>query len=168
MTATATGSNTKVRTWTDSITIDPALSAAATVQSRTRDGAVVNVTTAGGSGKLVGAVWTCQDGEKVNGATATCSSLEAGNATVTAADGAGNTASATVAIEAAPPEPVVTAAKLKIVKIKPKARKVKLKLTRKARKKTKVKIEVTTSKVKKAKGKVTVKAKAGKRKKNRK
>ncbi|MBK8294201.1 MAG: PKD domain-containing protein [Solirubrobacterales bacterium] len=125
VTATVTGSNTKVRTWTDSITIDPPLTAAATVQSRTRDGAVVNVTTAGGSGKLVGAVWTCQDGEKVNGATATCSSLEAGNATVTAADGAGNTATATVAIEAAPPEPVVTAAKLKIVKIKPKAKKVK-------------------------------------------
>ncbi|MBK5233203.1 MAG: hypothetical protein JJE13_09520 [Thermoleophilia bacterium] len=161
MTATATGSNTKTRSSADTIKINPALNAAATVQSRTYEGATVNVTTTGGSGKLIGAVWTCQDGGKVSGPTATCASKDAGTATVTAADGAGNTATASVAIAAAPPKPAckqpgsIKAGKARRVKLR-------MKVTKKAARKTKVKIEVTASKTKKVTRTVTCKAKAGK------
>lgn len=120
--ATVTGDNAKTRSWSDTITVDPALNAAATEKARAWDSATLEVTATGGSGKLVAARWTCQDGEKVNGLTVKCSSTDAGTATVVAADGAGNTVTATVAVTKAPPKPI---AKLKIVEVKPKLRKVK-------------------------------------------
>lgn len=122
VTATATGSNDKTRTWTDTITIDPALKATATQKSRVYDSTALEVTTTGGSGKLIGARWTCPDGSKVDGLRVDCPGNEAGTATVVAADGAGNTATASVPVTAGPPKPV---AKLKLVKLTPRSKKVK-------------------------------------------
>jgi PKD repeat protein len=122
-TVTATvESNSQTRTWTDTITVDPALTATASLDNRAWDGASLSAAIAGGQGDLVAARWTCQDGTKVNGLKVTCDSASAGTANVTAVDGAGNTATASVEISKAPPKPV---AKLKIVKAKVKPGKVK-------------------------------------------
>lgn len=122
-TVTATvESNSQTRTWTDTITVDPALTATASLASRAWDGARLSVSIQGGQGDLVAARWTCQDGTEVNGLSVTCDSASAGTANVTAVDGAGNTATASVEIGKAPPKP---AAKLKIVKAKVKPGKVK-------------------------------------------
>ncbi|MCB0831659.1 MAG: PKD domain-containing protein [Solirubrobacterales bacterium] len=115
-------SNGKTRSWTDTITVDPALSATASLDSRAWNGAHLSVSTSGGQGTLVAARWTCQDGTEVSGLSVTCTSTSAGTASVTAVDGAGNTATTTVAVTKAPPKPV---AKLKILKIKVKPKKIK-------------------------------------------
>jgi PKD repeat protein len=122
-TVTATvESNSQTRTWTDTITVDPPLTATASLTDRAWDGASISVAIHGGQGDLVAARWTCQDGTKVDGLNVTCDSTSAGTANVTAVDGAGNTATASVEIGKAPPKPV---AKLKIVKAKVKPGKVK-------------------------------------------
>lgn len=100
VTATATGSNSKTRTWTDTIVIDPPLSVEARVTKRSTAGAALALEAEGGSGELIGARWTCQDGTSVTGLTPTCRSDRAGTVTVTAADGAGNTATATMTVAA--------------------------------------------------------------------
>ncbi len=120
VTATVT-SNAKSRTWTDTITVDPVLVAKGALNSRSRDGAKLSVSTTGGQGKLVAARWTCQDGTEVNGLSVTCDSTGAGTAKVIAVDGAGNVAEDSVTVSKAPPKPV---AKLKIVKAKLKPGKV--------------------------------------------
>jgi len=121
VTATVT-SNSQTRSWTDTIVVDPALTATASLGTRAWNGAKLSVKTDGGQGTLVSAHWTCQDGTKVNGLSVTCASTQAGTATVTATDGAGNTAEASVAIGKAPAKP---AAKLKIAKARVKPGKVK-------------------------------------------
>ncbi|HTU14255.1 MAG TPA: PKD domain-containing protein [Solirubrobacterales bacterium] len=121
VTASVVGSNSKTRSWTETVTINPALTASAAEKARAWDSATLEVSTSGGSGKLIGAQWTCQDGEKLSGLKVKCGATEAGTATVVAADGAGNTATATVEVSAAPPKPV---AKLKLVKLSPKAKKI--------------------------------------------
>lgn len=120
VTATATGSNSLTRTWTDTITINPTLNATAVLNGQLYNEAALAVTSTGGSGKLVGARWTCQDGSKMDGLIVICPGNDAGTATVVAADGAGNTATASVAVPAGPPKPV---AKLKITAIKPATKK---------------------------------------------
>jgi len=122
VTASVVGSNTKTRSWTETVKINPALTASASETARAWNSASLEVSTSGGSGKLIGAQWTCQDGEKVSGLKVKCAATQAGTATVVAADGAGNTATATVEVSAAPPKPV---AKLKLVKLSPKAKKIK-------------------------------------------
>jgi hypothetical protein len=122
VTATVTGTNSETRNWTDSITIDPPLSGTARLENRAWNGATVSASITGGQGDLVSARWTCQDGAKVDGLTATCTSTKAGTATVAVTDGAGNSAEASIEIGKAPAKPV---AKLKIIKAKVKPRKVK-------------------------------------------
>lgn len=122
VTASVVGSNSRTRSWTETVTVNPDLTASASEKARAWNSATLEVTTSGGSGKLIGAQWTCQDGEKLSGLTVKCSATEAGTATVVAADGAGNTATTTVEVSAAPPKPV---AKLKVIKISPKAKKIK-------------------------------------------
>jgi len=113
VTATVTGSNAKTRTWTDTITIDPPLTATATVAKRAWNGAALKVTGSGGSGEAIGARWTCHDGKEVDGLNVTCTGKGAGQAKVTLVDGAGNEATAQVDVPKAP-------AKLKLVSAKPK------------------------------------------------
>lgn len=96
--ATATGNNSKTRTWRETIEIDPALSVQASVAGRSTAGARLALESEGGSGELIGARWTCQDGTSVTGLTPTCRSDRGGTAIVTASDGAGNTASSSVEI----------------------------------------------------------------------
>jgi len=98
VTATATGTNSKTREWSDVITIDPPLSVEASVIRRSTAGAVLALESVGGSGELIGAKWTCQDGAAVTGLTPTCKSDRGGTASVVVSDGAGNTASASVEI----------------------------------------------------------------------
>ncbi|MCC6755740.1 MAG: PKD domain-containing protein [Solirubrobacterales bacterium] len=115
-TVTATvESNSQSRTWTDTIIVDPPLTATASLENRAWNGASLSVAIAGGQGDLVAARWTCQDGSKVNGLRVTCDSTKAGTANVTAVDGAGNAATASVEVGKAPPKPT---AKLRIVKVK--------------------------------------------------
>lgn len=113
VTATVTGSNSKTRTWTDTITINPPLTATASVTKRAWNGATLKVDGEGGSGKYVSARWTCHDGTQAEGLTITCAGKKAGEATVTLVDGAGNKASAGVAVSTAP-------AKIRLVSAKPK------------------------------------------------
>ncbi|MGA7434774.1 MAG: PKD domain-containing protein [Solirubrobacterales bacterium] len=120
VTATVTGNNAKIRTWTDTITVNPPLNVTGTLKDRPYNSAALEVTGTGGSGKLVGAKWTCPDGSALNGLAVNCPGNDAGTATVVAADGAGNTASASVAVAAGPPKPV---GKLKVTKIKPASKK---------------------------------------------
>lgn len=98
VTATVTGNNSKTRSWTETVVIDPPLSIEASVTRRSISGATLNITPTGGSGKLIGARWTCQDGTEVTGLTPTCKSDSGGTASVVASDGSGNTASASVEI----------------------------------------------------------------------
>ncbi|MBN8868034.1 MAG: PKD domain-containing protein [Solirubrobacterales bacterium] len=121
VTATVTGGG-KDRSWTDTITIDPPLGAEAKVASRAWNGAKLSVSGTGGQGTLVAARWTCQDGSKVYGLTATCKSPKAGTAKVTVTDGAGNEAETSVKVAKAPAKP---AARLRILSAKVKPRKVK-------------------------------------------
>ncbi|HMT04510.1 MAG TPA: PKD domain-containing protein [Solirubrobacterales bacterium] len=120
--ATVTGSNSKTRSWEQQIVVNPALQGKATLVSRAWDGATLEAGLTGGSGKLVSAHWTCQDGTRLSGLKVVCESSAAGTATVKVADGAGNTAEASVAVSVAPPKP---APRLKIVKVKLKKTKVK-------------------------------------------
>lgn len=114
VTATITGTNGKTRSWTDTVTIDPPLTVEASVTKRSTAGAALSLDSTGGSGELVGARWTCQDGTAVTGLTPTCKSDSGGTVTVTAADGAGNTATATVEIA-----PQARAALRKVAPAKP-------------------------------------------------
>lgn len=98
VTSTVTGTNGRTRSWTDTITINPPLKASATQVARNAGGAVIRVTTSGGSGKLIAGRWNCSDGSKRDGTRVTCPGKKAGRVTVTAADGAGNTAQASVRI----------------------------------------------------------------------
>jgi hypothetical protein len=116
VTATVEGSNGKTRSWTDTVRINPPLNATASEESRVYGSATLRVASTGGSGKLVGARWVCPDGSRPDGLVVDCPGNGAGTATVTAADGAGNTATASVQVSAGPPRPV---AKLKLVKIMP-------------------------------------------------
>lgn len=100
VTATATGNNGKTRTWTDTVEIDSPLSIAASVSRRSTAGASLALSTDGGSGELIGARWTCQDGTEVTGLTPNCLSDKGGTASVVASDGSGNTASASVEVPA--------------------------------------------------------------------
>ncbi len=120
--ATVTGNNAKTRTWEQQIVINPPLEGKASLEKRAWNGATLSAAIEGGSGKIVAAHWTCQDGSKVSGLTVVCESTKAGTASVTVVDGAGNTAEASVNVTKAPPKPV---AKLKIVKAKLKPGKVK-------------------------------------------
>jgi hypothetical protein len=99
VTATVIGNNSKTRTWAETIEIDPPLSIVASVSRRSTSGASLAIRGNGGSGELIGARWTCQDGNSVTGLTPTCRSDRGGTATVTASDGAGNTATTTVEIQ---------------------------------------------------------------------
>ena len=96
------GSNGKNRTWTQTIIIDPPLTASAKLRYRSNSKARVSVTGAGGQGTLVSARWTCQDGTKKAGFTVNCPGKGSGLATVTVADGAGNTATTKVHVPRAP------------------------------------------------------------------
>lgn len=120
--AEVTGDNSKTRSWTETITINPALEGTAVVRKRAWNGATLEAGLSGGSGKLIAAHWTCQDGQKVSGLTVVCKSSKAGTASVSVVDGAGNTAEATVKVTKAPAKPV---ARLKIVKAKFQPRKLK-------------------------------------------
>lgn len=104
VTATVSGEHevdhqVRIRTWTDTITIDPELKATARMASRNANAAKLRVQGSGGSGTLVAARWACPGGKQVDGLTVACPGK--GKATVTAVDGAGNTATATVRIPAA-------------------------------------------------------------------
>lgn len=120
--ATVTGSNAKIRSWEQQIKVNPAGQATATLSKRTRAGATLAAGLNGGSGKLIAAHWTCQDGSKVSGLIVRCESTRAGTAKVTVVDGAGETAAASVKVTKAPPKPV---AKLKITKAKFQPKKLK-------------------------------------------
>lgn len=122
VTASVVGSNSKTREWKETVVINPPLEASAAEEGRVYNSASLKVSSTGGSGKLVAARWTCPDGSKVDGLTVDCPGNEAGTATVIAADGAGNTATTTVAVSAGPPKPV---AKLKLTKVTPKAKTIK-------------------------------------------
>ncbi|MDQ2621450.1 MAG: PKD domain-containing protein [Actinomycetota bacterium] len=113
VTATVTGSNAKTRTWTDTIKINPPLSASATLVKRAWNVATLKVDGEGGSGKYVGARWTCHDGTQAEGLNVSCAGKKSGEVTVTLVDGAGNTATASVAVSKAP-------AKIRLVSAKPK------------------------------------------------
>ncbi|HNC15088.1 MAG TPA: PKD domain-containing protein, partial [Solirubrobacterales bacterium] len=112
-------SNGLTRSWTDTITVDPPLTADASVAKRTGQGASLLGGALAGVGKIVAAHWTCQDGKKVSGLKVLCKSPKAGKASVTVVDGAGNTAKATVPVAKAPP------ASLTIRKISVKPTKIK-------------------------------------------
>ena len=101
VTATVTGSNAATRSWSQRIVIDAPLSATAELMSLSSEKASLSVTGNGGQGTLVSAHWTCQDGSKVSGFVVDCPGTEGGSASVTVADGAGNTATTTVPIEKA-------------------------------------------------------------------
>lgn len=101
VTATVTGSNSKTRTWSDTITINPPLRAKAAVKARNGNGARLAVAATGGSGRLVSARWACPDGRRVDGLRVICPGPKGGNARVIAVDGAGNKATARVGIRAA-------------------------------------------------------------------
>lgn len=120
--ATVTGSNSKTRSWEETITINPELQSSASLTSRAWNGARLEAGASGGSGVIVSAHWTCQDGTEVSGLRVLCDSTRAGTATVTVVDGAGNTDEASVPVGKAPPKP---AARLKLVKAKVKPKRVK-------------------------------------------
>lgn len=112
-------SNGLTRSFTDTIVIDPPLTATATVSKRTGQGASLLGGALGGSGKIVAAHWTCQDGAKVSGLKVLCKSPKSGTATVTVVDGAGNTAETTVAVAKAPnPSLKIVKAKVKPGKLR--------------------------------------------------
>jgi|GEM_PF-1108215 len=119
--ATVTGDNTKTRTWVQEIVVNPPLEASATQTKRAWNGATLEAGLTGGSGEIVSAHWTCQDGTKVSGLKVVCEATQAGTASVTVVDGAGDTAEATVQVTKAPPKP---AARLKITKVRVTPRKV--------------------------------------------
>jgi PKD repeat protein len=101
VTATVTGSNDATRSWTQTIVIDRPLVAKAELRHNSAKKPVgLVVKSKGGQGTLVSARWTCQDGTEVSGFTVECPSKkeESGRATVTVADGAGNTATDSVQI----------------------------------------------------------------------
>jgi len=120
--ANVTGDNAKSRSWTETIVVNPPLQASASVEARAWDGATLRAGLAGGSGEIVSAHWTCQDGTEVSGLRVVCGAPQAGTATVTVVDGGGDTAEASVPVAKAPPKPV---AKLKVVKAKVNPAKVK-------------------------------------------
>ncbi len=109
VTATVTGSNGKTRSWSQTVVIDPPLTASAELTHRSNKAASLSVASTGGQGTLVSAQWICQDGTNVSGLAVDCPGKGSGPAQVTAADGAGNTATTTVQVVKAP--------KLKITKI---------------------------------------------------
>ncbi|MCB0869272.1 MAG: PKD domain-containing protein [Solirubrobacterales bacterium] len=108
----------KTRSWEQQIIVNPDLQATATYEGHLTQGASLLGGALGGSGKVVAAHWTCQDGTKVSGINVVCKSPKAGTASVTVVDGAGNTAETTVAVPKAPP------AKPKITRIKVKPKKI--------------------------------------------
>lgn len=122
VTAEVTGNNSKTRSWTETITINPALQGTAAVKKRAWNGATLEAGLSGGSGKLIAAHWTCQDGSRLSGLTVVCKASKAGTASVTVVDGAGNTAGASVQVSKAPAKPV---AKLKVTKARVKPARVK-------------------------------------------
>lgn len=121
VTASVIGSNSRTRSWSEEVTVNPPLTVTAAQTSRIYDQASLTVNGTGGSGKLVAAKWTCHDGSEVEGLEVKCPGNDAGTATVVAADGAGNTATATVPVAAGPPKP---AARLKVVKLTPKSKRI--------------------------------------------
>jgi PKD repeat protein len=102
VTATVTGSNSKTRSWSQTIVIDPPLAASAALTYRSNKKASLSVTSTGGQGTLVSAHWACQDGTAVSGLAVDCPGKGKGQAEVTVADGAGNTATTAVAVPKAP------------------------------------------------------------------
>jgi hypothetical protein len=102
VTATVTGSNAKTRSWSQTIVIDPTLAVSAAQTDRSNKKASLTVTGTGGQGTLVSAQWTCQDGTEVSGLSVDCPGRGSGPAQVTAADGAGNTATTEVKVSKAP------------------------------------------------------------------
>jgi PKD repeat protein len=98
VTATTTGTNSKVRSWTDTIVINPPLRTSITQVGRSSAGTKLRVAISGGSGKAIAGRWTCSDGKRRNGLTITCPGQKAGKVSVVASDGAGNTAPATLRV----------------------------------------------------------------------
>ena len=111
ITAKITANNGKTRSWSDTVIIDPPLEIAASVESSSSAGTAMLVSPnyGTGQGRLVSATWSC-GGTTLYGLTPVCPGTKGGTATVTAADGAGNTATTSVEYPATP--------KLKVIKVK--------------------------------------------------
>jgi hypothetical protein len=94
VTATVTDANTgSHRSWTQTLTIDAPLELAITSTPASSGAMQMKASATGGQGTLIAARWTCPDGSKQFGLTPICNA-GSGTATVTAMDGAGNTAQA--------------------------------------------------------------------------
>ena len=119
VTASITAVNSKTRSWTQDVVVDPPLNVTASTGAGSKDGAPVSVAINSGSGQgtLVSAVWTC-GGSTLYGLNVTCPNTSGGTASVTATDGAGNTATGSVEYASAPK---LAIASVKISPKKPKA-----------------------------------------------
>lgn len=119
ITAKITSNNAKTRTWSDTVKIDAPLQIEAGVEASSSSGTSVLVSPVFGTGqgRLVSATWSC-GGTTIHGLAVKCPGASAGTATVTAVDGAGNTAVASVDY---PSAPKIKVAKVKLSPKKPKA-----------------------------------------------
>ena len=90
------------RSWTQTLTINPPLSLSvwAGDDSSNPSRRLMGVNPIGGQGVLIGARWTCPGGETPGGLTAVCAKVAGpSSVTVTAWDGAGNSATTTRALQ---------------------------------------------------------------------
>jgi hypothetical protein len=83
----------QTRSWSQTLTIDAPLALEITGTPASGGKLQMKATAKGGQGTLIAARWTCPDGSSQSGLTPTCDAAS-GTATVTAMDGAGNTAQA--------------------------------------------------------------------------
>ena len=90
VTDVATGQN---RSWTQTLTVDAPLQLSIVGTPVSGGKMQMKASVTGGQGKLIAARWICPDGSAQSGLTPTCN-IASGMATVTAMDGAGNTAQA--------------------------------------------------------------------------
>jgi hypothetical protein len=90
VTDAATGQN---RSWTQTLTIDAPLELTITGTHLSGGKLQMKASARGGQGTLIAARWSCPDGSTQFGVTPVCNAVS-GTATVTAMDGAGNTAQA--------------------------------------------------------------------------
>jgi hypothetical protein len=98
VTATVTDANTGLsRSWVQSLRIDAPLQLGVSGTVDSKGNRNLSLTPTGGQGTLIAATWTCTNGSVMQGLTVTCPA-GSGNVSVTAIDGAGNSATASMSV----------------------------------------------------------------------
>jgi hypothetical protein len=85
------------RSWVQSLKIDAPLQVSISGTVDSKGNRNLSLTPTGGQGTLLAATWTCANGSVLQGLTVTCPA-GSGSVSVTAVDGAGNSATAAMTV----------------------------------------------------------------------